>query len=71
MRMYKVEEDPEKNGLLVPRFINRFNPVDEEEELYSVPWGMENYVQQYPKLHRQSDKLVPLDFKYHTFMYMY
>ena len=71
MRMYKVEEDPEKSGLLVPRFINRFNPVDEEEELYSVPWGKENYIQQYPKLHRPSDKLVQLDFKYHTFMYMY
>ena len=47
MRMYKVEEDPEKSGLLVPRFINRFNPVDEEEELYSVPWGKENYTLNY------------------------
>ena len=28
MRMYKVEEDPEKSGLLVQHFINRFNPVD-------------------------------------------
>ena len=32
--MYKVEKDPEKNGLLVPHYINKFNPVDEEEELY-------------------------------------
>ena len=29
--MYKVEQDPEKNGLLVPHFINKFDPVDEEE----------------------------------------
>ena len=42
--------------------VNRFNPVDEEEELYSVPWGKENYIQQYPKLHRPSDKLVQREF---------
>ena len=39
--MYKVEEDPEENGLLVPLFINQFTPADEEEELYSTPWGKE------------------------------
>ena len=39
MHIYKVEEDPEKNRLLVPHFINRFNPVDEEEDLYSVHGG--------------------------------
>ena len=47
--MYKVEEDPEENGLLVPLFINQFTPADEEEELYSTPWGKEYYIQQYPK----------------------
>ena len=31
-----------------------FNPVDEDEELYSAPLGKENYIQQYPKLHKQS-----------------
>ena len=34
--MYEFEEDPEKNGLLVPHFVNKFDPADEEEELYSV-----------------------------------
>ena len=70
MRMYKVEEDPEKNGLHVPHFINKFDPVDEEEELYSVPWRNEYYIQQYPKLHRPSDKLVQLDFKYHMHVHV-
>ena len=46
--MYKVEEDPEKNGLLVPHFVNKFDPPDEEKELYSVPLGKEYYIQQYP-----------------------
>ena len=52
--MYKVEEDPEENGLLVPLFINQFTPAD--EELYSTPWGKEYYIQHYPKLCRPSDK---------------
>ena len=54
--MYKVEEDPEENGLLVPLFINQFTPADEEEELYSTPWGKEYYIQHYPKLCRPSDR---------------
>ena len=45
IRVYKVEEDPEKNELLVTHFVNKFDPADEEKELHSVPLGKEYYIQ--------------------------
>ena len=39
----EVEADPEGDGLLVPKFKNKFSPVDEEDELFTVPWGKETY----------------------------
>ena len=52
----EVETDLEGDGLLVPNFKNEFSPVDEEDELFTVPWGKETYVKHYPKLNRLSDK---------------
>ena len=36
--------------------LNEFSSVDEEDELFTVPWGKETYVKHYPKLNRPSDK---------------
>ena len=52
----EVETDPEGDGLLVPNFRNKFSPADEDEELFTIPWGKESYINNYPKLNRPSDK---------------
>ena len=52
----EVETDPEGDGLLVPDFRNKFSPADEDEELFTIPWGKESYINNYPKLNRPTDK---------------
>ena len=44
--------------MLVPDFRNEFSPADEDEELFTIPWGKETYIKHYPKLNRPSDKWV-------------